>query len=477
MSYLVSISDFAKYAGGGMRKFIEGEEVMNASHIMYMGITLESVSKIELLCLCVKSSDLFGMPHELLIKITKDDVGRKTLECKCSCKAGSPTCKHIIGSLEYLIRNEKNSIEVATCTDVTQKWGKLKNDVEVMYAKVPIKSHCHGKQSKSLKVKHLVDQNIKTYSMEVMTVEDPNFLCSSMALLIHGPVRSTPQVLPLAEEDSYNYLEPQESGSILSAPICNKMQEDDPLDNVEVDLEAAIDLCTKTKSQSGRIWRLNRRKRMTGANAYKYITPLRYNEAVNWANKIKSQLESSFKGNENTAHGVRMEPKARARYAEVTGHVVIQTGSLVNPCIPWLLVSLDGLVLNSHTIEIKCPVNGKEQPVRSFMGSLPYITESEPNVYSLKKKHTYYCQVQLGMFVSNLRRCDFIVYSSYEDNFEVVQVPYDAEAIQEYLGSLSYVYFGHMLKYLTAADSVSDIDMNDMDGNVPRRAFDDLTNK
>jgi hypothetical protein len=33
-------------------------------------------------------------------------------------------------------------------------------------------------------------------------------------------------------------------------------------------------------------------------------------------------------------------------------------------------------------------------------------------VLSLKKKHKYYGQVQLGMAVLGLKKCDFIMYSS-----------------------------------------------------------------
>ncbi|KAJ8672085.1 hypothetical protein QAD02_003344 [Eretmocerus hayati] len=387
------------------------------------------------------------MPHKLLINLTTDDTGKKTLTCKCSCKAGSLTCKHIIGSLEYLLRRDKDSLEVATCTDVTQKWGKLRNDVKAMYSYVPLKSHCHGKQAKSIKVQQLVTPDIKAFAFNLMTTDHSE---SSLSLSLVGVNRLAPALIPLVEDISDKYLTQEQCRNILSASICEPWQDDDLIlyctkdgvrvtfdslsesekvwfkDNVQVDLDAAVALCMKTKR------------------------------------------------NENTNHGIRNEPKARARYEELTGHTVTQSGSLVNPRIPWLLVSLDGIVYGSHTIEIKCPVKGKDEPVQSFMSSLPFIVETEPGVYFLKEKHSYYCQVQLGLFVSNLKYCDLIVYSSFEDNYLTVQVPYDSVAIEEYLSSLTYVYFAHMLKHLIAADTVADLDFN---SNPPRRASNDLTNK
>ncbi|KAJ8685150.1 hypothetical protein QAD02_020943 [Eretmocerus hayati] len=497
MSYLISVSDVLTYAGDGVRKFVEGEAVADANHIMYMGITLESFSKIELLSLCVKSSDLFGAPHELLLNISRDKDGNKSLLCKCSCIAGSPTCKHIIGSLTYLMRNEKKNIENATCTDVKQKWGKLKKDVKAMYSYVPMKKHCHGKQKDSSRVRQMITIDIKEFAFNLMVTDHPGSLLS---LSLNGLPNRPEAPFPL--EDPDEFLDAKQCRSILSAPICLEMTEDSALysrvidgseqvitfgslseaekswyqSNVAVTLESAVDLCMKTKSQSGRIWKAARRKRMTGANAYKYITPLRYpGKVVNWNDKVHKQLQDTFKGNANTNHGIRMEPIARAKYAEISGFTVTKTGSLVNPNLPWLLTSLDGIVLGSHTIEIKCPVDGKSKTVDEIIGTLSYIETSESGIYSLKKKHTYYCQVQLGMFVSNLKYCDFIIYSSYENGCGVIRVPYDEDVMREYLKSLQYVYFCHMLKVLVAADLVSD-DVKSCDAS-PRKALGDVTNK
>ncbi|KAJ8669680.1 hypothetical protein QAD02_000939 [Eretmocerus hayati] len=213
-----------------------------------------------------------------------------------------------------------------------------------------------------------------------------------------------------------------------------------------------------TKTQSGRLWKSHRPKRFTGTTAYKYITPLRYpDRIVDWNTQIANHLEDNSKANANTNHGIRMEPIARTKYSELTGFTVTRTGSFVNSNIPWLLVSLDGIVIGSHTVKMKCPVDGKKKTIEEIMGTLKYVGTSGPGMYSLKKKHTYFCQVQLGMFLSNLKLCDFVVYSSHGNSCGIIRVPYDRNDMREYLKSSQCVYFCHMLKMLVAADTDSDV--------------------
>lgn len=46
-------------------------------------------------------------------------------------------------------------------------------------------------------------------------------------------------------------------------------------------------------------------------------------------------------------------------------------------------------------------------------------------MYSLKQKHAYYGQVQLGMFLLNLDTTDFCLYSSYNDSIFIIHVKRD----------------------------------------------------
>jgi len=52
---------------------------------------------------------------------------------------------------------------------------------------------------------------------------------------------------------------------------------------------------------------------------------------------------------------------------------------------------------------------------KELIKNLANINHNLENSYQLKKKHMYYGQVQLGMVMTNVNGCDFIIYSSFED--------------------------------------------------------------
>lgn len=62
----------------------------------------------------------------------------------------------------------------------------------------------------------------------------------------------------------------------------------------------------------------------------------------------------------------------------------------------------------------------------------------------------YYCQVQLGMYVTGLKNCHFVIYCSYDSSIYALNIPYDGNLVQNiYLPTLRNVYFKHILRILT----------------------------
>ena len=87
--YLISLKQFIKFVGvedPRQRKCVEGENVYNANHLMLTAITKRTERKIEILSLCLQSSDLFGLPHEINIKLeySEDKKKKKNIYSKCS---------------------------------------------------------------------------------------------------------------------------------------------------------------------------------------------------------------------------------------------------------------------------------------------------------------------------------------------------------------------------------------------------------
>ncbi|KAH1000571.1 hypothetical protein HUJ04_012880 [Dendroctonus ponderosae] len=102
------------------RCVVEGEELLNANHIMLIGITSETDATKGILALCLQTSALKSVPHELkgTLGLQENNIEIKTF--KCSCKAGlSGTCKHISAVLlkctraccKKVLKNEVLTIE------------------------------------------------------------------------------------------------------------------------------------------------------------------------------------------------------------------------------------------------------------------------------------------------------------------------------------------------------------------------------
>ena len=85
------------------RCIIEGQEILNAKHIILLGKTSDTIDSLEILALCLQTSEIKSRPHEIkgCFKIVENDVHIEAFQC--SCKAGmSGTCKHIAAVLYSL---------------------------------------------------------------------------------------------------------------------------------------------------------------------------------------------------------------------------------------------------------------------------------------------------------------------------------------------------------------------------------------
>ena len=87
------------------------------------------------------------------------------------------------------------------------------------------------------------------------------------------------------------------------------------------------------------------------------------------------------------------------------GVKVIKTGMVVSLQKPWISASPDGIFLDKNgalcLLEIKCPFSMKDMDAIH----VPYIVNNQ-----LKKKHSYFTQVQLTMFASGIKTTHFYVF-------------------------------------------------------------------
>lgn len=216
------------------------------------------------------------------------------------------------------------------------------------------------------------------------------------------------------------------------------------------DLESDfVEMCIKTK-ESNEMWKNERRIRITGTTCYPLYTHSK-NKNPNWEKKCNAHLNKTNFYSKYTEYGRAMEGAARKLFVDMSGKIVIQTGLVVCQLNPWLAVSPDGVIFENEVateiLEIKCPWKGKTLSIKEavqqeFSKCLDIVNEEE---MFLKKKHTYYAQVQLNMAVLNVQRTSFMMYSPFNDEAIVIQVPFDVQFTTEMLTVLKFVYYNFML--------------------------------
>lgn len=82
-------------------------------------------------------------------------------------------------------------------------------------------------------------------------------------------------------------------------------------------------------------------------------------------------------------------------------------------------------------------MNEKKKSFSYILNSTSYLKKDETNgQYLLKKKHKYYAQVQINMFLLNVKNCDFVIYKYQIKRCVIISVPFDDTLIEEILPKL-----------------------------------------
>ena len=98
---------------------------------------------------------------------------------------------------------------------------------------------------------------------------------------------------------------------------------------------------------------------------------------------------------------------------------VRETGIVIQQLLYWLAASPDGLIADESAtlifglIEIKCPFSKRNLHPQDMLKDKDFYVELRDRVPYLKARHSngYYSQIQMAMSLSQLKFCDFIVYS------------------------------------------------------------------
>lgn len=117
------------------------------------------------------------------------------------------------------------------------------------------------------------------------------------------------------------------------------------------------------------------------------------------------------------------------------------------------------MILDSDKIiEIKCPAPQtlhKYGSLKALFMSGKYDVKYQDSRLILSKtgKNRYYLQVQLQLYCCQKKLCDFVVWAPTEAH--VIEVPYDADYLNEIIPKLEDIYFMHLLPAMVDSKSTS----------------------
>ena len=160
-----------------------------------------------------------------------------------------------------------------------------------------------------------------------------------------------------------------------------------------------------------------------------------------------------FSGNEDTVYGLMYEANARDCFERKNSQSqVVQTGILINPILPWLGYSADGIVceenntVNETLWECKSLKAGRKKTAAELKTAASCMDPKKEG--KLKDHHPYYGQIQLGMLLYELHECYFNLYSSKDDDVYIDTVMFNEKFCLKMIDTLTEIYFKHILPFL-----------------------------
>ena len=131
-----------------------------------------------------------------------------------------------------------------------------------------------------------------------------------------------------------------------------------------------------------------------------------------------------------------------------------ETGIVVQPLLYWLEASPEGLITDESDapilglIEIKCPFSKSNLHPQDKLKDKNFYVELRDGMLHLKEEHSngYYSQIQMAMGLSQLKFCDFIVYSF--KGMIIIRIPFSEIYFIKLTEKLNHFFKNYALPYL-----------------------------
>ena len=216
-------------------------------------------------------------------------------------------------------------------------------------------------------------------------------------------------------------------------------------DRVKVSTSQKYHIAFDTRQQSGcQAWFQERKIRVSASQQAHKIKTLKDGDYDQLARSFLQNKEIS-----STAirYGRNKEHVAVNEYCSYHKYSVIHPGVCIKEQQPWLCCSPDGIVLSPNEfvlLEIKCPFSCREKPIiQEDTINVHYLYKSCEGRLRLRESHIYYTQIQVSLYVLNMRSCDLYIYSP-KGSLQI-SVPRDENFLSYTIPTLERFYFMHYL--------------------------------
>ncbi|XP_050457534.1 uncharacterized protein LOC126854641 [Cataglyphis hispanica] len=460
---MFSINELFDWAGSNLaqKNYKNAEQILAAGHLIRCGKNIEKVNSdvVSFTALCLQSSHVKEKPHEIEGLISKSG---KFLSVNCSCKAGKGAkCKHVVAALLYCYRCEwKNKQD-----RILKEYNLTSIHQHACFSKV--KRKCQSNQdarNDPVTVNNSVsEQDYNEDLDEVHEGEVFEEVVSTSAIKRKYPGWST--VKSLTEDQRMLIVEKVQAKLKDSAFVKHYVGRHEP---IVIDRNQNLDVSDMEKQQLKVIftlqrselmedikkWHKERRFRITGSTCYQLFT-YTSNKNPDWQKKCDPFFSPKNFWSEYTDYGKKTEGEARECFRKATNKDIIETGLIICQQNPWLAYSPDGVIFKdgkpSEVLEIKCPFQGKSKDIHTVVQSVigKFLIQDGETI-SLKKRHEFYGQVQLGMAVINVKKTSFVIYSSFDKRAFILTVDFDSVFVIKMLTALKKAYYQKMLHIICA---------------------------
>ena len=144
-------------------------------------------------------------------------------------------------------------------------------------------------------------------------------------------------------------------------------------------------------------------------------------------------------------YGKKGEERGLELYEKKNNIKLAKPRILLNPTIPFLMVSPDGVEISNgkiqRVIEIKSPLRGRTEPVNEYR-----LDKALPGDF--KYEMYKYFQLQMSLAITNTSEAILCFYSEYTDDIKEIIVTRDDNYILKNLQAIEHIYKRHLLPLL-----------------------------